>query len=68
MVSVEDMYRHASLLPKPDNNGYDGYTENLWASEWHTLFPASDERSKLTWRDRFDLALGEKGRGQAVVC
>ena len=29
------------------------YAERLWASEWHSLFASSDNRSRLTWRDRF---------------
>lgn len=29
------------------------YDERLFASQWHALWPASDGRSKLTWRDRF---------------
>jgi hypothetical protein len=28
------------------------YEEILWCSEWHELFPASDNRHKMTWRDR----------------
>jgi hypothetical protein len=31
---------------------WEGYKPTLRASEWHTLF-AGDDRSKLTWRDRF---------------
>jgi hypothetical protein len=33
-------------------NGQGKYPERLWASEWHKLF--SDERGKLTWRDRLE--------------
>lgn len=29
------------------------YTNRLYASEWHTLFPDSDGRHGLTWRGRF---------------
>jgi hypothetical protein len=29
------------------------YTNRLYASEWHTLFPDSDGRNGLTWRGRF---------------
>jgi hypothetical protein len=29
------------------------YTNDLWASEWHSFFPTNDSRSRLTWRDRF---------------
>lgn len=25
----------------------------LWTVEWHTLFPSTDERNRLTWRNRF---------------
>jgi hypothetical protein len=28
------------------------YTNRLWASEWHKLFPTSDGRRYLTWRGR----------------
>jgi hypothetical protein len=31
---------------------WDGYNHKLRASDWYTLFP-TDDRSKLTWRDRF---------------
>jgi hypothetical protein len=29
------------------------YPDRLWAANWYWLFPASDGRSKLTWRQRF---------------
>ncbi len=29
------------------------YKEDTWASEWHALFPKTDDRSKLTWKGRF---------------
>ncbi|VAW59901.1 hypothetical protein MNBD_GAMMA08-13, partial [hydrothermal vent metagenome] len=35
----------------PNYKNLDG--RRLWASEWFSLFPDSDERSKLTWRGRF---------------
>jgi hypothetical protein len=28
--------------------------QRLYASSWHTLFPAEDNRSKLTWKNRFE--------------
>ena len=30
-----------------------GYQKRFGASEWHQLFDAGDDRSKLTWRNRF---------------
>jgi hypothetical protein len=36
------------------NKNWRVYTNtNLWASEYHTLFPQADSRSNLTWRNRF---------------
>ncbi len=29
------------------------YANRTWSSEWHTHFPATDDRSKLTWKNRF---------------
>lgn len=29
------------------------YPDRVWAANWYWLFPASDGRSKLTWRQRF---------------
>jgi len=29
------------------------YAPQTWASQWHTLFSAADDRSKLTWKNRF---------------
>lgn len=31
-----------------------GYAPRLRAERWHTLFPATDARSQLTWADRFE--------------
>ena len=36
-----------------DGSSNPNYSSSLWASEWHSLFPASDHHSGLTWRDRF---------------
>ena len=33
---------------------WQNYSNRLWASEWHLLFPTSDGRGNLTWRGRFD--------------
>lgn len=30
---------------------WQGYSNRLWASEWHQLFPTNDGRRSLTWRD-----------------
>jgi hypothetical protein len=36
------------------NKNWRDYTNtNLWASEYYTLFPVEDNRSKLSWRDYF---------------
>jgi len=32
---------------------WNNYTNRLWATEWHSLFPTNDGRNALTWRDRF---------------
>jgi hypothetical protein len=29
------------------------YQEDLWASEWHKLYPSHDKRKNMTWRGRF---------------
>ncbi len=34
------------------------YPEGYWASHWHELFPSTDARSTLTWRNRFRSAAG----------
>jgi hypothetical protein len=34
------------------NSQWTDYTNRLWASEWHDLFPTNDARSKLTWNNR----------------
>jgi len=38
--------------------GWVDYTNRLYASEWHTLFPTNDGRSRLTWRGRFSSVVG----------
>ncbi len=32
---------------------WQSYSNRLWASRWHELFPTNDLRNKLTWRGRF---------------
>jgi len=39
-----------ALLCNPD---WENYARQLWASDWHLLFPANDGRRKLTWKNRF---------------
>lgn len=35
------------------NPFWTGYSDRLWASEWHRLFDDNDGRRQLTWRGRF---------------
>jgi hypothetical protein len=37
-------------ISHPDWRAYD---KKLWCSEWHKIFPETDNRHKMTWRDRF---------------
>lgn len=32
---------------------WENYSSKLYSTEWYTLFEPTDERRKLTWRDRF---------------
>ena len=48
--SMEDL----TTMVHPD---WDGYSNRLWATEWHGLFDAGDHRRELTWRDRFGGAI-----------
>ncbi|MBI5074279.1 MAG: alpha/beta hydrolase [Nitrospirae bacterium] len=43
----------ANTHPDMTHPSWLGYKEKLWASEWHTLFDAPDNRKKLTWRNIF---------------
>lgn len=40
------------------------YAPRLYASNWHSLFPSSDYRSKLTWENRFQSII-ESGLGHS---
>jgi hypothetical protein len=40
-----------------DGSATPNYPTPLWASEWYSLFPATDHRSSLTWRNRFAKAV-----------
>jgi len=40
-------------VPQMRNPSWLGYTNRLWSTEWHKLFPESDGRRGLSWRDRF---------------
>jgi hypothetical protein len=35
------------------NSGWDGYASRTWCATWHRLFPSTDDRSRLTWTNRF---------------
>jgi len=35
------------------NPAYKGYANTLWASYWYSLFPSTDGRAGLTWKNRF---------------
>jgi len=42
-----------SMRDNMTNPKWVDYDERLWASEWYDLFSAGDNRSKLTWRNRY---------------
>ena len=44
-----------AFLPHTEWNKDSGgvYPPKLWPTNWHSLFPSGDARSRLTWRDRF---------------
>ena len=44
----EDTLHPDEMMP----SHWQGYSNRLWASEWHLLFPTNDGRRGLTWRDR----------------
>ncbi len=35
-----------------DHPDWSNYPRRLWCSDWHKLFPGSDNRSRLTWKNR----------------
>jgi hypothetical protein len=49
MESVQTMNYNSHMMYSTWNM----YANRLWASEWWKLFPADDDRSKLTWNGRF---------------
>ncbi|MGN0844722.1 MAG: hypothetical protein ACI4QT_05815 [Kiritimatiellia bacterium] len=35
------------------HHSWKGYANRTWTARWHELFPADDDRNKLTWKGRF---------------
>ena len=53
-----ESYRSASFNDATAGNymlheDWVGYNSNTWCSTWYRLFSSSDDRAKLTWRNRF---------------
>jgi len=49
-----DDYNDGADTETYDQNDAAGVNgRRLWSTEWHTLFPATDARRNLTWRNRF---------------
>jgi hypothetical protein len=54
-ATKESMYHPAWRYPDAVEVGFEqGYQPKLWASEWYKIFDANDDRSTLTWRNRFE--------------
>ena len=51
-VAMEAIDGTVSPAANMINSQWTDYTNRLWASEWHDLFPTNDARSKLTWNNR----------------
>jgi hypothetical protein len=49
MESVQTMNYNSHMMYSTWNM----YANRLWASDWWKLFPADDDRNKLTWNGRF---------------
>jgi len=53
----------ASVFNESTNSNYmlhgdwQGYHSNTWCSTWHKLFSSPDDRTELTWRNRFPSVL-----------
>ena len=47
-----DLMRHPQMAPYVDDP-LQPKPYRLWSIEWHDFFPSSDNRNKLTWRNRF---------------
>jgi hypothetical protein len=53
-----ECYRPASFNETTSDNymlhsAWSGYNSNTWCATWFKLFSVSDDRSKLTWKNRF---------------
>jgi hypothetical protein len=55
LQAYDQTMEHKNLMRYPDwQHPTEGlYPDRVWAANWYWLFPASDGRSKLTWRQRF---------------
>lgn len=51
-VAIEAIDPSAPQNPDMYPSAWTSYESNLWASEWHNLWPANDARSTLTWSGR----------------
>jgi len=52
-VAMEAYDGNLTNEPAMTHPDWRSYTNRLYASEWYKLFPDTDGRSRLTWRDRF---------------
>ena len=52
-VAIEAIQGNATQSTNMIHPEWNPYTNRVWASEWHNLFPTNDYRNALTWRDRF---------------
>jgi hypothetical protein len=52
-VAMETFDGGLDIQPLMTHPDWEGYPECLYASEWYKLFPETDGRHGLTWRDRF---------------
>jgi hypothetical protein len=52
-VALEAYSPASSNKDMMSNPDWRPYQEHLWSTEWHMLFNESDNRRKMTWRNRF---------------
>jgi len=52
-VAMEAFDGGLDIQPFMTHPDWEGYPDRLYASEWYKLFPETDGRHGLTWRDRF---------------
>lgn len=58
--SLEQYEVNASPSTNLQHWEWKNYQARTWASEWHSLFDSSDQRSKLTWRGRVTVHSGKR--------